>query len=69
MLSIANTAQTELASDESTLSLAPEDLASLTQLMKQYDQVLLDIDALNDRLQEFLSHESPASGSLPNPTN
>ncbi len=55
----ADAAIIEQAEDESTLSLAPEELASLTTLMKQYDQVLVDIDALNERLQAFLAVESP----------
>lgn len=60
MLSISNATLSDLVSDEPTLALAPEEIASLTSLMEQFDQVLLGIDALNGRLQELLDIESPA---------
>jgi len=70
MLSIANAAAisnpdtitmpTLVAIDEPNLALAPDEIASLTSLMKRYDQVLLDIDALNVKLQELLERHGPA---------
>ncbi len=57
MLSIAKTADSESQGDEPNITLAPEEIATLTSLMESYDQVLVDIDALNDRLQELLDME------------
>ena len=54
MLSIANFSSEESVSDEPNVALAPEEIATLTSLMERYDQVLLDIDALNARLQELV---------------
>lgn len=54
MLSIVNFSSHETVSDEPNVALAPEEIATLTSLMERYDQVLLDIDALNDRLQELV---------------
>ena len=59
MLSIANAVTASVFLDEVNIALAPEEIASLTSLMKRYDQVLLDIDVLNGRLQELLDIESP----------
>lgn len=61
MLSIASlsvsdvTPATETTNDDPNLALAPDEIATLTSLMDRYDQVLLDIDLLNDRLQELLT--------------
>ena len=54
MLSIANFSSEESVSDEPNVVLAPEEIATLNSLMERYDQVLLDIDALNARLQELV---------------
>ena len=57
MLSIVNTAALEHLGDEPNLTLAPEEIATLTSLMESYDSLLLEIDALNGRLQELLNME------------
>ena len=63
MLSIADlpvseiTPATETTNDHSNLALAPDEIATLASLMNRYDQVLLDIDLLTDRLQELLETE------------
>ena len=57
MLSIANFSSEETSSDELNVALAPEEIATLTSLMERYDQVLLDIDALNDQLQQLVDKE------------
>jgi len=62
-LSQASLAKEVSELDELNLALAPEEIATLNSLVKRYDQVLLDIDALNVRLQELLGIESPP-GSL-----
>jgi len=62
-LSQASLAKEVSELDELNLALAPEEIATLNSLVKRYDQVLLDIDALNVRLQELLAIESPP-GSL-----
>jgi len=62
-LSPASLAKEVSELDELNLALAPEEIATLNSLVKRYDQVLLDIDALNVRLQELLAIESPP-GSL-----
>ena len=54
MLSIANFSSEESVSDDPNVVLAPEEIATLNSLMERYDQVLLDIDALNARLQELV---------------
>ncbi len=59
MLSIADAVTASVFLDEVNVALAPEEIATLTSLMERYDQVLLDIDALNGRLQELLDVESP----------
>ncbi len=67
MLSIANpsitdtTPAAESINDEPNVSLAPEEIATLTSLMIRYDQLLLDIDSLTDRLQNLLDHETEGS--------
>jgi len=48
---------TETTNDDPNLALAPDEIATLTSLMVRYDQVLLDIDLLTDRLQELLETE------------
>ncbi len=62
MLSIANFSSEESVSDEPNVALAPEEIATLTSLMERYDQVLLDIDALNDRLQQLVDKEVSGKG-------
>ena len=63
MLSIAAlpvseiTPATETTNDHSNLALAADEIATLASLMNRYDQVLLDIDLLTDRLQELLETE------------
>jgi len=63
MLSIATllvsdiTHATETTDDDPNLALAPEEIATLASLMDRYDQVLVDIDLLTDRLQELLETE------------
>ena len=60
MLSIINSAaldHLDLACDEPNLTLAPEEIATLTSLMGSYDSLLLEIDALNGRLEELLNLE------------
>ncbi len=57
MLSIVNVSSEETVSDELNVALAPEEIATLSSLMERYDQVLLDIDALNGRLQEMVDKE------------
>ncbi len=64
MLSLAKTVAFETQGDEPNLTLAPEEIATLTSLMESYDQVLADIDALNVRLQELLEMESPKSENV-----
>ena len=58
MLSFVNASALEQPGDEPYLTLAPEEIATLTSLMESYDSVLLEIDALNYRLQELLDLES-----------
>ena len=63
MLSISNlpvsdaTPATETTNEDPNLALAPDEIATLTSLMESYVQVLLDIDALTDRLQNLLATE------------
>ena len=57
MLSIVNAAALENMGDEPNLTLAPEEIATLTSLMESYDSLILEIDALNGRLQELLNME------------
>ena len=63
MLSIANTAITdttpaaESINVELYVALAPEEIATLTSLMNRYDQLLLEIDSLTERLQTLLDQE------------
>ncbi len=64
MLSIASGTQSELASEEPNVFLAPDEIASLTSLMQQYDQVLVEIDTINARLQELLDIEGPAKSAM-----
>ncbi len=48
----------EIQNEEPNVALAPEEIATLASLMDRYDQVLLDIDLLTDRLEELLKTES-----------
>lgn len=64
MLSIASGTQSELASEEPNVFLAPDEIASLTSLMQQYDQVLVEIDTINARLQELLDIEGPTKSAM-----
>ena len=63
MLSISNlpvsdaTPATETTNEDPNLALAPDEIATLTSLMESYDQVLLDIDSLTERLQNLLETE------------
>ena len=41
------------------LALAPEEIATLSTLMNRYDQLLVEMDNLNQRLEELLKLESP----------
>ena len=59
MLSIATTVTVGTSSDYENVAFAPEEIATLSSLMERYDQVMLDLDSLNDRLQELLGIESP----------
>ena len=67
MLSIANLPITdaipapETINDEPNVALAPEEIATLTSLMTRYDQVLLDIDSLTERLEKLLEREKESS--------
>ena len=45
--------------DEPNLALAPEEIATLTSLMHRYDQLLVEMDNLNQRIEELLKLESP----------
>ncbi|HUP81407.1 MAG TPA: hypothetical protein VM260_22840 [Pirellula sp.] len=59
MLSIATTVSVGTSSDYENVAFAPEEIATLGSLMERYDQVILDLDSLNDRLQELLGIEIP----------
>ena len=59
MLSILKTDSEDASSDESNVSLAPDEIATLTDLMGRYDEVLADIEILNCRLEELLKIEGP----------
>jgi allophanate hydrolase subunit 1 len=69
MLSIAHlpipiaaaTPAAETINDEPNVALAPEEIATLTSLMVRYDQVLLDIDSLTDRLENLLERETEST--------
>ena len=45
--------------DEPNVALAPEEVAALSSLMQRYDQLLVEMDTLNARLEEMLQLESP----------
>ena len=47
----------ESINDEPNVALAPEEIATLTSLMNRYDQLLLEIDSLTERLQTLLDQE------------
>jgi hypothetical protein len=47
--------------DEANIPLAPEESATLTSLISRYDQLLIEVDALNLRIEELLKCESPAA--------
>ena len=64
MLSIATTATVGTSSDYENVAFAPEEIATLSELMERYDRVMLDLDSLNDRLQELLGIESPPPPNL-----
>ncbi|MCY2986224.1 MAG: hypothetical protein NTY15_21560 [Planctomycetota bacterium] len=59
MLSISKIGSEDAGSDEPNVMLAPDEIATLTDLMSRYDQVLVDIESLNSRLEELLKIESP----------
>lgn len=59
MLSISKIGSEDAGSDEPNVLLAPDEIATLTDLMSRYDQVLVDIETLNTRLEELLKVESP----------
>jgi hypothetical protein len=59
MLSISKIGSEDAGNDEHNVLLAPEEIATLTDLMSRYDQVLVDIDTLNGRLEELLRIEGP----------
>jgi hypothetical protein len=59
MLSISNKGLEDAGSDEPNVMLDPDEIATLTDLMSRYDQVLIDIETLNGRLEELLKVESP----------
>ena len=59
MLSIATTVTVGTSSDYENVAFEAEEIATLSLLMERYDQVILDLDSLNDRLQELLGIESP----------
>ncbi len=59
MLSISKIGSEDAGSDEPNVLLAPDEIATLTDLMGRYDQVLADIETLNSRLEELLKIESP----------
>ena len=61
MLSIATAVKVGTPSDYENVAFAPEEIATLSSLMERYDQVILDLDSLNGRLQELLDVESPPS--------
>ena len=68
MLSIATAVAVGTSSDYENVAFAPEEIATLSSLMERYDQVILDLDSLNCRLQELLDIESPTlpkGGSAP----
>ena len=64
MLSIDTTVSVGTPSEYENVPFAPDELATLSLLMERYDQVILDLDSLNDRLQELLEIESPLSTKL-----
>ena len=59
-LTVSTTPETQ--NNEPNLALAPEEIETLTSLMDRYDQVLLDIDSLTNRLQELLETEANGLG-------
>lgn len=59
MLSISKIDSEDVGSDEPNVMLAADEIATLTDLMSRYDQVLVDIETLNSRLEELLKVESP----------
>ncbi|MEQ1830702.1 MAG: hypothetical protein ABL921_32420 [Pirellula sp.] len=44
--------------EDSNVALAPEEIATLSSLMGRYDQLLLEMDTLSERLEELLKIES-----------
>ena len=64
MLSISKIGLEDNVSDEPNVLLAPEEIATLTDLMSRYDQVLVDIETLNGRLEELLKIEGPKKEEL-----
>ena len=65
MLSISKFGSEDAGSDEPNVMLAPDEIATLTDLMSRYDQVLVDIETLNGRLEELLKVESPKKEEEP----
>lgn len=61
MLSIDTAVTACTPSEYENVAFAPDELATLSSLMERYDQVMLDLDSLNGRLQELLDIESPSS--------
>ena len=49
--------------EERNIALAPEEIAMLNTLMEQYNQVLMDVEVLNSRLEELLEAECPKKSS------
>jgi hypothetical protein len=47
--------------DDANLSLAPEEIATLSSLMSRYDRLLVEMDALSEKLEELLKVESPSN--------
>ena len=45
--------------DEPDVLLAPKEIATLTSLMRRYEELLLEMDHLNDSLEELLNAECP----------
>jgi len=59
MLSINDGERNKAPLDEPNVALAPEEIETLQSLVSRYEQVLVDIDHLSDRLQDLLNVESP----------
>lgn len=45
--------------DEPNIALAPEEIATLSSLVRRYDELLIEVDALNQQIEDLLKAETP----------